>query len=85
LNCNEIGDIGFNNDIQIYPNPHDGQINIIVTEYSDVEIFNTMGYSIYKNSFQPGRHKIDLPISPEVLFVNIVNSKAVRYFKVFGM
>ena len=51
-------------DIEIYPNPNNGEFNIMSDKEAEVKITDMMGRTIYKEHLNKGKNKIDLSNEP---------------------
>jgi len=59
-------------DVQIFPNPARGTVNIETREASEVVVYNVAGQTMYDNRETATSHNIDVsPWNSGVYFVNI--------------
>lgn len=82
VNANNIIDFGFGN-VEIYPNPSNGIINILNCQGSEFEIIDVTGRVLTNGTLNSGVERVDISeFSNGNVFVRIVNSQKVYTVKI---
>lgn len=69
-------------DINVYPNPSSGFVNINSTKESLIFIYNSLGQPVHKTKIFQGQNKLDLSaIAPGIYFVEIRNRDTLKRVK----
>lgn len=79
--CQGITDGLGTDEVQIFPNPHDGLVNINLKEAAVVEIYNALGQLIYKDNMEVGTHSISLEGRHEMLIFYVTTSESTQHIK----
>lgn len=75
-----------NSKINIFPNPTKGNINITITQNSDITIFNSFGKLIYFEKLNSGNNEIDFSdFSNGTYFIEIVSENNVSTHKIIKL
>ena len=82
--ANDVSDIEINN-INIYPNPANTYIQLVSNNYSDFEIYNTMGQMVFAKNHLTATNRIDismLSVGSYLIRIKNDNNTQVKYFTI---